>query len=115
MSLNVCINQGYLGKLQITPNSYSTNKSSDTVKYTITIQPDLSNIVEISGEVNISGSSSLQTGVFDFQFTQQQISLYSISKKQNGFTFIVNSQTVESFNSEPLNFNLKIFDFYNNY
>jgi len=102
MSINVCVNEGYLGSLSITPDKVKITKETE-IKYTISlktneIKPDL------DAEFRIE-SDSVQTGDFDYIFEKKDIQNYLIKENEKGFTFKFTSKNdVIKFKLIPRNF-----------
>jgi hypothetical protein len=128
MVLNACINPGYLGNFNITPDRIIVSGEQNTnlsikeilekitqIACTVTISGEPNSVIDLNGEIKVGESDSLQSGIFDFQFTNEQINKYSISRIENGFTFSITNETVSSFNSNPLIFTLNVSGFYKAY
>ena len=81
MPINVCDNAGFLGGLSISPRRTTVTKERE-ITYTITV--DTKEVSpEIDGEFRIE-SDSVQTGDFDYIFSENDIKIEIFINKRNG-------------------------------
>lgn len=102
MTINVCINEGYLGSLSIGPDKVKITKETE-LKYTISLKTN-----EIRPELDVEfriESDSVQTGDFDYIFDKKDVQNFLIKENEKGFTFKFTSKNdVIKFKLIPRNF-----------